>query len=92
MNPRFHLLVQRDISQALRYYDNISHQLGNRFWQAFEDTCARIATHPRHFHFAPCGRRRANFSRFPWHLLFIEEGMAFILSLHVTIAGIHGLG
>ena len=84
MKVRIHPLVQRDISQAVRFYDGISDHLGTGFWQAFEETCARISSHPQRFHFAPCGRRRANFQRFPYHLLFIEEldGVYIVVARH----------
>jgi len=71
--PRFHLLVRRDATHAIRHYDSISDALGDDFWTNFEQMCRRVESHPERFHFDANGWRRANLKRFPYHLLFYEE-------------------
>jgi len=70
---RFHPQVRRDATQALRHYDSISDSLGDDFWKKFEEICSRVESHPERFHFDPSGWRRANFRKFPYHLLFYQE-------------------
>jgi hypothetical protein len=43
--PRFHPLVRRDVTSAIRHYDSISDALGDDFWEKFEQTCREVDAH-----------------------------------------------
>jgi len=70
---RFHPKVKRDVTEAIRYYDQINDVLGDDFWTEFSEVCLEIESHPAHFHYDLSGWRRAGLERFPYHLLFYEE-------------------
>ncbi len=49
---RFHPEIAADIEKAIRHYDNISSELGNRFRSAVDDCFDRIEDNPNLFPFA----------------------------------------
>jgi len=73
MRLAYHPLVQRDVSEILRYYDGISPRLGDEFWTELMSLVELASAKPTRFHFADRGLRRANMRRFPYHLLFRER-------------------
>ena len=80
----YHPLVQRDVSEVLRYYDRISQRLGDEFWAELMRLVGLVSSKPERFHFADRGLRRANMRRFPYHLLFRErsDGIRVIVVRH----------
>ena len=42
MKIRYHPLVQRDVTEILTYYEEISPKLADGFWDEFETTIARL--------------------------------------------------
>jgi len=74
--PRFHPLVRRDVSSAIRHYDSISDALGDDFWEKFEQTCREVDAHPERFHFDPSDWRRANLEKLPTTCFFTKSLMA----------------
>ena len=72
MKAVYHPAVQGDVSRILRYYDSITRQLGDEFWEELNSCIRRAAENPQHFHFQARDRRRVNLSRFPYHFLFRE--------------------
>ena len=70
MKLRYHPLVQRDVTEILTYYQDISPALADGFWDEFEATIARVRKAPKACHFDASGLRRANLKRFPYHVLF----------------------
>jgi plasmid stabilization system protein ParE len=71
----YHPRVQHDVTEALRYYDEVGGAaLGDAF---FDELCARTEmarAHPERFHFFDARHRRANLRRFPFHFLFRVAG------------------
>ena len=64
------------------YEEEVGSHLAARFEQEFEELALRIEQNPRRFHLISNGLRRANFTSFPYHLLYREtEGGARILVL-----------
>lgn len=70
MKLAYHALVQRDVSDILQHYDRISPSLGDEFWSELQRMLEAVSAKPEMFHFHVRGLRRANMSRFPYHLLF----------------------
>src|SRR5437762_10563964 len=66
----YHPAVQEDVSAILSYYDQRSNILGDQFWQELKRVIARAAQNPERYHPANKRLRRANLTRFPYHVLF----------------------
>jgi toxin ParE1/3/4 len=69
----YHKLVQKDLDDAWRYYEDASEGLGDRFFDEFLAVMATIQRNPRHWPPTDKGRRVAQFSRFPYKLLYRAE-------------------
>lgn len=84
MRLAYHPLVQSDVSGILRHYDRISPRLGDEFWTELMRLVELVSSKPERFHFVDRGLRRANVSRFPYHLLFRErsDGIRVIVVRH----------
>jgi plasmid stabilization system protein ParE len=69
---RFHIRVQKEVDEAVRWYDNQSAGLGGDFYDKFSDALSQIASHPEGFAFWLRSNtiRRAKLRRFPYDLLF----------------------
>ena len=70
MRVSFHSAVQPDVNRILRRYDHISHRLGDEFWNELTSLIEAIAANPLRFHPAIGDLRRANLTRFPYHILY----------------------
>lgn len=79
----FHRLILKDLQSVLAYYTAQSGpQLAAGFSQEFYEVVAKVVEKPHHFHLVSHGLRRANFPRFPFHLLYREtEGNIKVLVL-----------
>ena len=76
MTVVFHRLFQKDLSEALRYYDEEGgSKLGDRFFEEVESATERIAGNPKRFHFAAEGMRRAPLRNFPSHIIYEENAV-----------------
>src|SRR5512136_77901 len=72
----FHRLIQRDLRIVLAYYRNEGGlELAQRFYAEFEQLVAEVAANPQRFHPVSDTLRRANFRRFPYHLLYRAGSM-----------------
>jgi plasmid stabilization system protein ParE len=69
---RFHPLVASDLRRAIRWYDDISVELGNRFRDAVDAQFDGIAAHPERFPRAFDDVRFARTLKFPYLVLFRE--------------------
>jgi hypothetical protein len=67
------------MTSATRHYAEISERILSAFWVDLDWVLASIARSPRSHHFDPCGLRRANFQRFPYHLLYEVNDDAIFL-------------
>jgi len=82
----FHRLVQKDLRTALRYYEEESGAaLADRFFAELDGLVAEIGRHPTKFHLVSQELRRANMTRFPYHLLFRESSRG----IHVLVLRHH---
>ena len=70
---RFHPLVASDLSEAIRWYADISVGLGDRFRQMVDARFDDIAAHPERFPRAFGNDRFARLKRFPYLVLFRES-------------------
>ena len=70
MEVIYHPQVRADVAEALSYYRKIAPRLADEFQAEFRDIIDRAAENPLRFHLADQGFRRANFNRFPYHLLY----------------------
>ena len=59
-----------DIKEAAVHYADISERVLNVFWRELDFVLDSIKQNPRRHHFASCGLRRANFKRYPYHILY----------------------
>jgi len=66
----YHPAVQRDINEAIAYYRSISETLADEFWEELMHEIEYAQRNPKSSHFADCGLRRKNLSRFPYHFLY----------------------
>jgi hypothetical protein len=58
-----------DIREVAQHYAEISDRVLSAFWYDLDSVLASVERHPRSHHFDSCGLRRANFRKFPYHLL-----------------------
>lgn len=67
-NPR----VSSEVREILRYYEDISPELGERFWTELFAAIEYAARFPERHHFdmLGVGLRRSNLKEFPIHFLF----------------------
>jgi plasmid stabilization system protein ParE len=70
MRLSFHPLVQKDINAILRYYDEISAKLGDRFFAELNAGFDSLLSNPERGHPAEIGLRRHNLNSFPFHFLY----------------------
>jgi hypothetical protein len=71
---RFHPLLAKDLRDAIRWYDGISGDLGDRFRSGIDTQFDEISRRPRSFRNAFGDVRFARISRFPYLLIFRELG------------------
>ena len=79
---RFHRNVASDLREAMRWYDEISPHLGQRFRDLANERFDAIADNPEWFPFAFDDVRFARLKRFPYLMLFRERGD------HVQVLGV----
>ena len=63
----YHEAIQREIRKILDYYENISIQLADDFWEELTDGFDAARRYPSRQHYDSSGRRRVNLTRFPYH-------------------------
>jgi hypothetical protein len=52
------------------------------FWRELDSVLASVERNPRSHHFDTCGLRRANFRKFPYHLLDeVDDNAIFMVVL-----------
>ena len=66
---RHHKLAS-DIREVAGHYEEVSERVLSSFWSELDWILASITRNPRSHHFDACGLRRANFRKFPYHLLY----------------------
>ena len=71
---RFHPLVANDLSDAIRWYDEISADLANRFRTRIDTQLDEITQRPESFPLAFGDVRFARIRRFPYLVIFREFG------------------
>lgn len=70
-----HRLIQNDMASVLAYYRREGgDDLAVRFYEEFEHVLGLVAANPGRFHRVSQTMRRANFPKFPYHLLYRETG------------------
>jgi hypothetical protein len=72
MRIDFHPFAMRDLLDAQIYYLGISRKLGMDFRHQIDETISLIEANPEHFHFLSSKTRfrRANITRFPYHVIY----------------------
>jgi plasmid stabilization system protein ParE len=81
----FHRFIQRDLGSILGYYEaEAGPEMAKQFYDEFEQIIAAIVANPRRFHFIAEPVRRANFWRFPYHVLYREtsDGVRILVLRH----------
>ena len=64
------------------HYAEISDRVLSAFWRELDSVFVSIENNPRIHHFDSCGLRRANFRKFPYHLLYdVDENAIFLVVL-----------
>jgi plasmid stabilization system protein ParE len=65
MRVVYHPAVQKDVNGILRYYESVSAELADEFWNELLRVIELIAANPQRAHPAPTGLLRVNLRRFP---------------------------
>lgn len=68
-----HPRAAKDAREIATKYADISDDLRNQFWEEIDDAIDCIELHPERHHYDPCGMRRSNLNKFPYHILFEER-------------------
>jgi plasmid stabilization system protein ParE len=80
--PRYHPLVAEDLASAVKQYDNISVDLGNRFRASVRSRVRFITDHPESYARIHEQLRVAMVERFPYVVVYEqEEGAVAILGV-----------
>ena len=75
MRLEFHRLVASDVSQIMRYYEDVvGPQLATEFYNELRAAFVRAAESPEAFAVRERDIRRVNLDRFPYHFLFRVVG------------------
>jgi hypothetical protein len=79
---RFHRLVATDVRKSVRWYTDISDELGASFREILDATFDNIERHPANFSFAFENVRFAKMKRFPYIVLFeLLDDAPFVLGV-----------
>lgn len=77
-----HPKLAEDIRDAAMHYAEISERVLSAFWTELDSVLASVERNPRSHHFDSCGLRRANFRKFPYHLLYeVGDDVIFLVVL-----------
>lgn len=77
-----HPKLADDIRDVAEHYTEISERILAAFWSELDSVLASVQRNPRSHHLASCGLRRANFRKFPYHLLYeVDEDVAYLVVL-----------
>jgi plasmid stabilization system protein ParE len=77
-----HPELANDIREVAMHYAEISERVLSVFWQELDAVLASVERNPRSHHFDTCGLRRANFRKFPYHLLYeVDDEVIFMVVL-----------
>lgn len=74
-----HPKLAEDIREVAAHYAGISERVLSAFWSELDGVLASVGRNPRSNHFDSCGLRRANFRKFPYHLLHDVDDDAILL-------------
>lgn len=66
-------LAQYELREAVRYYDSIDIELGDRFSNEFYDTVERICLNPDAWEIQSQNSRRAILKGFPYAILYSKK-------------------
>ena len=73
MNYRYHRLVQRDVNDAVAFYEEHANDvIADEFYQELIEAVADAAINPKSYPFLSGSTtlRRVNLKRFPFHFLY----------------------
>lgn len=90
----YHPKVPAEARGFLNYYEAISCELGDSFWDELSEAIRYARDFPERHHFDRTGRRRVNLNRFPIHVLFriIPEGIRVTAIRHDRQDPVYGSG
>lgn len=66
----YHRLAPREARELVEYYEQISEELADSFWQELLESIKYAQSFPERHHYDSTGMRRCNLHRFPVHFLF----------------------
>ena len=93
MRVGYHRLVEKDVAEILDHYERFSSRLAEDFREELKRIIDHAAGNPLRFH--PAGRyRRANLSRFPFHILYEirEDALRIMIVRHNKRDPLYGTG
>ena len=77
-----HPKLADDIRDVAEHYAEISERILAAFWSELDSVLASVQRNPRSHHFASCGLRRANFHKFPYHVLYeVDKDVVYLVVL-----------
>jgi plasmid stabilization system protein ParE len=68
-----HPRAAKDAREIAAKYADVSNELLEKFWEEIDDAVNYIELYPERHHYDPCGMRRSNLKKFPYHILFEER-------------------
>lgn len=80
-----HPKLAEDIRSVAQHYAEISERVLQSFWLELDAVLESVGKNPRSHHFDSSGLRRANFRRFPYHLLYEVDDKPFTWLFSDTI-------
>lgn len=85
MACEFHPEAQRELFDAVAYYDTIDVGLGNRFIQEIEQTLERIEQLPQAWTLLSANSRRCRLSSFPYGIVYqvASQGIMILAVMHL---------
>lgn len=79
---KFRKNSNEDFNKGIKYYDEISSDLADRFYENFKNTINNIEANPLLYQIRYKNIRIANFSNFPYSVHFIVENkLIFVLTI-----------
>ena len=94
MEVIFHRLIQKDLREALDYYETEGgSKLADRFFEEAEAAVARVMQNPQGYHFQAKDLRRVGLKTFQYHFLYRDHGFAvrFLVLRHDSRHPSYGL-
>jgi plasmid stabilization system protein ParE len=85
MNVRFHPDAEREIEEAVAWYDGLSQRLGDDFLKELEQALERIIKFPEAWAIFSTNTRRCRLQKFPYGIVYrlVSDDIQVIAVMHL---------